>query len=135
MDKDIKTCDHIGLFTDNPKRLIDFYTNKLGFKKEKEDLISKDIINSIFGITLECRLIRLSAVSIKIEIFSPSLKSGRQHSKRLSGVNHWGLSTGNREMFRKKLIKHKVKIITVERNSHKVYFIKDPQNNLIEIRD
>ena len=131
----LKTCDHIGLFSDNPKKLINFYVKKLGFEKEKEDLISKDTIYSIFGISLECRLIRLSAPGIKIEIFSSKDKPKRKKFKRIKGINHWGLSTGDRQIFLKKLIKRKVKIVTIKRNSHKVYFIRDPERNLIEIRD
>lgn len=134
-NKNNKSCDHIGLFSRHPKKLINFYVEKLGFKVEKQDIVSKAIINSIFGIDLECRLTRLSLGRIKIEIFSPSFSPKRTKFSKLEGINHWGFSTGDRRRFCQKLIKDKVKIITIERNSHKVYFIKDPQDNLIEIRD
>jgi len=42
---------------------------------------------------------------------------------------------GNREAFVQKMKEKGVAIIEVQRNDHLVYFIKDPDGNLIEIRD
>lgn len=51
------------------------------------------------------------------------------------GYNHWGLRVNNRVAFCRSLKKKRVKVIEITRNNRKVYFIKDPDGNLIEMRD
>jgi len=83
-------CDHIGLFTNNPERLIKFYTEKLEFKKEKDDTLSESITKPIFNISVDCRLIRLKdANGAKIEIFQPIAITLPERKENLSGYNHW----------------------------------------------
>ena len=133
--EDRVACDHLGIFTQDPERLIRFYTQKMGFDREKDSLIPRSVIEPIFGIADDCRLIRLALKNLKLELFSPLKASLKKPCNRTAGYNHFGLSTGSRDDFCRKLRRKKVKIIAVKRNSHKVYFVKDPDGNLIEIRD
>jgi catechol 2,3-dioxygenase-like lactoylglutathione lyase family enzyme len=134
-DKILKTCDHIGIFTTHYKRMVDFYMNKLGFNKEKEELLSKTIMKSIFGISSDCKFVRMAAGDIKIEIFSPINKTFRRKFDHTGGYNHWALCVGKREKFLQILKREKVKILEVKRNDHSVYFIHDPDGSKIEIKE
>jgi catechol 2,3-dioxygenase-like lactoylglutathione lyase family enzyme len=133
--KIFKTCDHIGIFTNDYKRLVDFYIKKLGFEKEKEEILSKTIMKSIFGIFSDCKFVRMASGDIKIEIFSPINKTSRRKFDHTDGYNHWALCVGKREKFLQILKRKKVKILEVKRNNHLVYFIHDPDGNKIEIKE
>jgi len=126
-------CDHIGLFTNNYKGLLSFY-KKLGFREEKKEILPKSIVKKIFNIQSECIFGRLVSGNVKIELFQLlSAKSKRKQSGYI-GYDHWGYCVGDVEKFCRSLKRKKIKIIEVKRNSHRVYFIKDPDGNLIEIR-
>jgi hypothetical protein len=95
-------CDHLGIFTNNYKRLVDFYIKKLGFKKEKEEILSGSLMRSVFQITSDCELVRLAVGNAKIEIFRP--KSVRlKRIKGGVGYNHWGFCVEDVEAFCKKI--------------------------------
>ena len=131
----MKACDHIGIFTNNSKRLLSFYIKKLGFRKQKETILPKSIVKSIFGISSDCRFIRLISDNVMIEMFEPLSIRGHRRINNITGYNHWGYCVGDRKKFVQVLKRQKVKIIKVKRNNHLVYFIKDPDGNRIEIRE
>jgi catechol 2,3-dioxygenase-like lactoylglutathione lyase family enzyme len=43
-------CDRIGIFTNNGDRSAQFYTEKMGFEKEKEEILPESLMNSLFGV-------------------------------------------------------------------------------------
>ncbi len=133
--KKIHKCDHIGLYTNNAKRLVNFYTKKLAFKKTKEEILDKSIFKEIFGISADCRFIRLVSDNIMLEIFEPINRSPYKNIKNSIGYNHWGYCVKDRKKFVQQLRKKRVKIIEIRRNDHIVYFVIDPDENRIEIRD
>ena len=127
-------CDHIGIFTNNPGKLVKFYTDKLGFTKEKEDMLSRSIMESIFGVLADCSLIRLGLGNVKIEIFAP-VSVMENKIDNIFGYNHWGFVVPDRNKFLDELKNSGVDIIEVKRDGRSVYFIKDPDGNRIEIRE
>jgi catechol 2,3-dioxygenase-like lactoylglutathione lyase family enzyme len=129
------TFDHIGIFTYQYKKLVDFYIKKLGFEKEKEEILSKSIMEPIFGIKSDCKFGRLSLGDMKIEIFSPIKATSRKRYNHAIGYNHWALCVTEREKFFQKLKRRKVKILEVKRNDHSVFFLNDPDGNKIEIKE
>ena len=133
--KIISVCDHIGIFTNNSKKLLSFYTKKLGFKNENESILPKRIIKSIFGISFDCKFIKLVSGNMMIEIFEPLSARMRKRINKSMGYNHWGYCVADKIQFVKKLKRKGVNIIEVKRNDHVVYFITDPDGNLIEIRE
>ena len=135
MKEKIHRCDHIGIFTNNSKRLVNFYVNKLGFKKGMVNKLPKSIMKPLFGISCDCKFIKLYSEGVMIEIFEPMLVRGRKRINNTIGYNHWGYCVGDRKKFVKKLRRKKVNIIEIKRNDHIIYFITDPDGNRIEIRE
>lgn len=127
------SCDHIGLFSQNPDILVAFYTEKLGFEQQATKTISKDWMKQIFGLPVSCRLIKLRWESAVVEIFVP--RTGKLTSRVPSsqGYNHWGLSVGDKELFVRMLERKGVQVLRLESTGRFIYFIKDPEGNLIEI--
>jgi catechol 2,3-dioxygenase-like lactoylglutathione lyase family enzyme len=50
-----------------------------------------------------------------------------------SGYNHWGLGVEDKESYIIRLEKMGVPLLRLEGNGKFIYFIKDPEGNLIEI--
>lgn len=128
------TCNHIGIFTEKPYKLINFYRQVFGFKREKEEILSKRIVQKIFGLNDRCIFVKLRSEDVVIEIFTP-VKKKLKHSFGLIGFNHIGINVKERKKFIKQLKKNRIKLIEIMRNSHKVFFLMDPDKNLIEIRE
>lgn len=129
-----KHCDHIGLFTGNTGRLCAFYITKLGFQQVKKETLSRELVQQIFGLSAECAFTRLVLDGILLEIFELLLKTDDVPVRHHRGYHHWGLSVGDREGFIEEMKKKDVETRAVTRNAHTVYFIKDPDGNMIEIR-
>ena len=52
------------------------------------------------------------------------------------GYNHFSIEVGNKQRFCERLARESgVKIIKIERSGSYTYFIKDPDGNLIEVRE
>jgi len=128
-------CDHIGLYTNHSKKLVDFYTKKLAFKKIKEEKLERSIFEQIFGIAVDCHFIRLMSDSVMLEIFQPIARRARECIRNNVGINHWGYCVDNRELFVRRLRKQRVPVIEIKRKDHLVYFVADPDGNRIEIRE
>lgn len=128
-----KTFHHIGLFSKKPKKLIEFYTNCLGFEQLDTKSVSKEWMAQIFGVPVECQLIKLRIDSLVIEIFaSPELEL-EERGIPSAGYNHWGLGVEDKESFVQELGRKRVPILKLEGTGRFIYFIKDPEGNLIEI--
>ena len=124
---------HMGIFSNNPQGLIGFYTEKLGFSQHATKMVSRSIMEPVFGLSSPCSLTKLTLDGIVIEIISPEngqLKKGGQNT---SGYNHWGLGVPDKERYCQSLEKQGIPVIRIEKNGGYVAFIKDPDGNLIEI--
>jgi catechol 2,3-dioxygenase-like lactoylglutathione lyase family enzyme len=128
-------CDHIGIYTNHARKLEKFYTQKLGFKKEKEEILGQSIVELIFGLRAQLKFIRLTSGSMMIELFEPQSVRIKKKMSSITGYHHWGYCVPDRIKFVKKLKRQGVHVIEVKRNKHTVYFITDPDENLIEIRN
>ncbi len=128
-------CNHIGLFSQNPEILVPFYTDKLGFKHQESKSISKEWMTQIFGLSAECQLIKLRFGSAVVEIFVP--QSGELGSKITpsAGYNHLGLVVEDKELYVLKLESNGVQVLKLKGTGRFIYFIKDPEGNLIEVNE
>lgn len=134
--KDEIRLNHVGIFTTHHKRLLNFYFSALGFKKEYQALLPSEVMRPVFGMPRECHMVKLVRDDIALEIFWLSDYKLKRAGGWVSGYNHFGLEVKNRERFLKQLgAKLRVKIIKVDRSGHFVYFIRDPEGNLIEIKE
>ncbi|UCE20414.1 MAG: bifunctional nicotinamidase/pyrazinamidase [Gemmatimonadota bacterium] len=128
------TCDHIGIFTMNVKKLSDFYVRTLGFKSEKEEVFTTSLMRKALGVHSDCMMIRLVSGDVRLELFQPTSVRLARRLNISAGYNHWGYHVGDRGRYVRKLKKKGVPIIEVRRNDRTVYFVKDPDGNRIEIR-
>lgn len=128
--------NHLGLFTQRPKRILNFYLRGLGFKKEYQTLLPKSVIYPIFKINQECHMAKLIKDDIALEIFWFGKYKLKDAGRGTVGCNHFGLEVKDREKFLRRLHKRlKLKIIKVDRGSYSVYFLQDPDKNLIEVKE
>lgn len=135
MKNEIK-FNHIGIFTGHHKRLLDFYLPALGLKKEYQDILPKEVMYPIFGLPYKCHMVKLIGGGIILEIFWLDDYKLKSAGRWMSGYNHFGLEVKDRDRFIKRLkTRFKARIIKVDRGGHFVYFIRDPDGNLIEIKE
>lgn len=134
--KDEIEFNHIGIFTGHHKRLLDFYLPVLGFKKEYQTILPKEVMYPIFGIPYECHMVKIIGGGIALEIFWLDDYKLKSEGRWMSGYNHFGLEVKDRDRFIKRLkTRFKAKIIKVDRGGRFVYFIRDPDGNLIEVKE
>jgi catechol 2,3-dioxygenase-like lactoylglutathione lyase family enzyme len=127
------SCDHIGLFSQNPELLVPFYTEKLGFEHQGSKSISKEWMTRIFGMPAACQLIKLRFGSAVVEIFVPESGSLDEKITPTKGYNHWGLSVADKDLFVRELEGKGIPVLKLEGAERFIYFVKDPEGNLIEI--
>ena len=128
-------CDHIGFFTTNAEKLIEFYTGVLAFRVTQDSILPNAVVNAIFGFKSDCRFIKLVKEDFMVELFELLSPNMLERTSEASGLNHWGYCVDNREDFVRRLRTENVPVIEIKRNGRSVYFITDPDNNRIEIRD
>jgi len=126
-------CHHIGIFAEDPQLLIRFYTQGLGFVEGETRILSPELTEKIFGIKDECQLTKLAQDQAVIEIFAPQHPSLGGHRNRSAGYNHWALEVEDKEAFVQILEERDVPVIKVDNQGRMVYFVSDPEDNLIEI--
>jgi catechol 2,3-dioxygenase-like lactoylglutathione lyase family enzyme len=131
----ICSYNHIGIFTNHYQRLISFYTRKLGFTKEKDGRLSKSLMLSVFGVASEGKFSSLVSDDVRIEIFTLVGHRLLKKPNQSLGYNHWAICVTDIKKFLSGLKRKKVKIISIKRNDHFVYFIKDPDGNRMEVKE
>lgn len=127
------TCHHLGIFTNDPQSLVKFYKEKLGFEEGKTKLVARDLMDQIFGIPSPCTLTKLNLGQSVLEIISPQDLNLKSRESDFSGYNHWALEVVDKEKFCQELRQKDVTVLEVKREGRKIFFIKDPEANLIEI--
>ena len=128
-----KACHHIGIFTKDPQLLIRYYTQGLGFVEGATRILSPDLTEKIFGIKDEYQLIKLTQNQAVIEIFTPVNSSLDDGGQRTRGYNHWALEVEDKEAYVRILEERNVPVTKIEHQGRMIYFISDPEGNLIEI--
>ncbi|MCX7994810.1 MAG: VOC family protein [candidate division WOR-3 bacterium] len=135
MNKKNYKCDHIGILTRNSERLLKFYKNIIKFKLISGERLKPEIVGKLFKMRATACFYRLKSNGLLLEIFELHKKYESKKGKIHYGIHHFGLIVDDREKFIKYLRRKKVKIITIKRGSRLVYFIQDPDGNIIEIRE
>lgn len=126
-------CHHIGIFAEDPQLLIKFYTQGFGFVEEGTRILSPELTEKIFGIKDECRLTKLTQDHAVIEIFAPLHSAPVRDRNRSAGYNHWALEVEDKEAFIQILEEKNVPVRKIDNQGRQIYFVSDPEGNLIEI--
>lgn len=129
-------CHHVGIFVYDTDRMARFYIKRLGFKFDREYTSDKKIMKRIFGISSFCAVQYLLLGDFRLELFRfTGVKLKKRHA-RTSGLNHWTLLVHDKIGFCEGLKKNKVKVIKIVKpDGGFTIFIKDPEENIIEIKD
>jgi catechol 2,3-dioxygenase-like lactoylglutathione lyase family enzyme len=127
------TCNHIGLFSPNPEELIAFYVEKLGFEQGESRRLPEELVTEIFSVTAPCWMTKLSLGDITLEVFSPEGRGLEIRPAAVSGYNHWGLTVEDKAAFCRSAQERGAEVIKAAYKDRFVYFIKDPEGNLIEV--
>jgi catechol 2,3-dioxygenase-like lactoylglutathione lyase family enzyme len=126
-------CHHFGILARNPDKLKEFYVKYLGFKEGEARLLPADLVDQIFSIPSPCYLTKLSRGSLVLEVFSLTNIDTQERKSATVGYNHWGMGVEDKGQFVKDLTKNGVPVIEIQHSDRMIYFIKDPEGNLIEI--
>lgn len=126
-------CRHIGIITAHPEKLITFYSEKVGFELEETKNVPEDLMERIFGISSPASLTKLKLAQVILEIFSLEEPLIQNRPLDVAGYNHWGLAVGDREAFVEKLKAKGVKVLDWKREGRTIFFVADPDGNLVEI--
>jgi catechol 2,3-dioxygenase-like lactoylglutathione lyase family enzyme len=126
---------HLGLISNNPEGLIRFYTEKLGFTEGESRALPSGLVETVFGLQVECRMTKLHRGEVTLEVFSPQDLQLRPLADRQAGYNHFGLWVEDKKSFCRRLADQGVEVIEAPYQDRFVYFVKDPDGNRIEIFD
>jgi catechol 2,3-dioxygenase-like lactoylglutathione lyase family enzyme len=105
----------------------------LGFEEGETRLLPADLVDQIFSIPSPCYLIKLSRGSLILEIFSLTGIDTQERKSATVGYNHWGMGVEDKLQFVKDLKQKGVPVMEIEHSGRMIYFVKDPEGNLIEI--
>ncbi len=126
-------CHHIGILANDLEKLKKFYTESLGFEEGETRLLSAELVDQIFHIPSSCTLTKLRRSSAVLEVFSLTEAQTSPREFATLGYNHWGMGVEDRIQFVRALKTKNVPVIEIEHAGRTIYFIKDPEGNLIEV--
>jgi catechol 2,3-dioxygenase-like lactoylglutathione lyase family enzyme len=127
---------HVGIWVRNLDRSGRFYQQVMGFQKQYGYRIPPQLVRRIFGPETGCRVEVYHRDEVNLELFQPDQKISHHHPQPPSpAINHFGLKVGDKRAFCREAAGKGAQIIEVEREDHSVYFVRDPDGILIEIKD
>jgi len=127
------TIHHIGIYTDNPKRLIEFYEHKLGFTHSATKSVGEELMGDVFGISVPCTIDKMKFENVFIEVFSSSSSNFPAQDRKGVRVDHWGMNVKDKDSYVRQIEEKGVPVIKFEGQGKWIFFIRDPDGNLIEI--
>ena len=138
MDKESVTfrVQHIGLWVTDLDRSSRFYCHVLGFEKQVSYQVSATIVHHIFGQDTACTVEVYRRDGVALELFQPDRKMQVQGPVPLiPGINHFGLEVADKLAFCQEVREKGAQVIEIAREDHQVYFVRDPDGILIEIKE
>ena len=124
---------HLGLLSNQPLRLREFYVKKLGFTEGESRTIARDLMQKIFNLPVECRMLKLHRQDSVLEIFAPQGLELLPSHDNLTGINHFGIWVQDKEAFCTELAAQDVPVIKAAYKDRFIYFVQDPEGNRIEV--
>jgi hypothetical protein len=123
--------EHIAVSSNTEEDSDKFFIELLDMKKERDFIVSDDLIEQFFEIRKKQRIIRYSNEYLSVEAFIMD-----DESRALDRFTHTCLLIEDREIIIEKANRLGIKVIKVPRkNSDAFYlFLKDKYGNLFEIK-
>jgi len=126
---------HVGIRVSDIGRSRRFYSETLGLTLLRTTEISLEISERLFGESIVARMDVFQVEGGVIELFYLVGASRVESSDPGLGINHFALEVDDRVQFCEHAERRGVPVLRLKRDGHFVYFIKDPDEVLIEIRD
>lgn len=121
--------NHIAVYCSSEKQSDTFYGDLLGLKKSNPKILPGALIEKIFGINTELKMINYTNDDICFEVFIGGKKDLNIHT-----ISHSCLEVDNREAFIKECEMMNLKINKVHRGGSFIFFVSDYDRNLFEIK-
>ncbi|MFC1559691.1 VOC family protein, partial [Candidatus Margulisiibacteriota bacterium] len=114
-----------------------FYAEVFGMEVTGDRELSEELMMKLFGAGSRARLVKLKIGDIIVELFKfIDMKDQKTDIPYNIGISHFALFVGDRKEFIEKLKKLGMETIVADRgDGNLVYFTKDPDGVLIELRD
>ena len=125
--------NHIALFVRDFEPMLKFYEEVLGFKRHHSFSVDPKNIQELFGIESSADAQVLEAGNIRIEFIKLSVLPEPANPKSIYGFHHIAIKVENPEVIIGRAKKHGSQITQTFHKDHMVYFLKDPEENSIEI--
>ena len=125
---------HIGIVYNNFQKAVEFYRN-IGINQVGEFTISKDIASKLSLGKSEYKVKVLKKDNILIEVFHiKKPRTAALKSKVKTGLHHFAIQVADKKKFIRRVRAKQIKVISLKRKTKTVYFLKDPEGNLIEVK-
>jgi catechol 2,3-dioxygenase-like lactoylglutathione lyase family enzyme len=124
--------EHIAVSSKNVEDSDKFFIELLGMKKERDFIVSDDLMEQFFGVRKEQRILRYENENVSVEAFILD-----DDSKALDKFTHTCLVIDDRENLIERAKQLNFKVIQVPRKNNIGFylFLKDNFDNLYEIKE
>jgi catechol 2,3-dioxygenase-like lactoylglutathione lyase family enzyme len=120
---------HVALACSSEEKSDRFYSDLLGLQKVGSKTISSALVNQIFNIDSDLKIINYADDDIVFEVFIDNQKSVEKNK-----IAHICLQVENLGSFLETCRSMKIEIIQVPKGDAFITFIKDDDGNLFEIK-
>jgi len=120
--------NHIALTVTDHQEIIDFYQDILGFQTMRVFELEEKLTEKIFGIQTDVAIAVLTRDELTFEIFIS--QTPLRH-----GFAHICLNVKNRDAIIRKAENLGYEVISIDRGSYDLIFIRDKNGNLFELKD
>jgi len=130
------TVHHLGLWVRDLTRSGRFYDHILGFEKRYNYHIPADLTETIFSRAVNCQVEVHQREEVSLELFQPDIPVSTDLPERLlAGINHLSLKVADKVSFCRQARDMGADVIEVPREKGPIFFLRDPDGILIEIKD
>ena len=121
---------HIAVRSSSEEKADRFYQGLLGLRKTRSVVIPSDLANSVLGVNREIKKVDYGSETMTFEVF---LTDRIAHSDR--GIDHVGLGVKAMVPFLDRCRGMGVEVLKFPRGGKVVFFIRDFDGNLFEIKE
>jgi len=124
---------HVGIISSDLKKSMGFYVKNFGFEFGWEFFADSSIMKEIFGIASPAKVFSLKLNDFILELFN--FENLDTNDIKMGKITHFAISFDDRLKKFEELKKNGIPFIEYKKqNGDLVYFVKDPDNNLVEIK-